>query len=511
MTRELDHSNPIERLTDEQMIAAGSDNPRVFLEAAPGSGKTTVAANRFGVRRYRISRTPSRTFDGRAVIAVSFTRSATRELRARVRTTWGTSDLPWPHRITTLDALIYELVRSLLGSGLIAWPGGHTALTVHDTWKVLVEHEWTRSVAQVYLFEGKVSVRTTYDESGMRPVVSAFEDAIALGLCTHDDVRRVLDFALKRPEIWSALRDHVANTIRALIVDEVFDANELDIAVIELATGAGVDVTLIGDPWQALYGFRGARPDLVPGVLQKADFRTLKLTKSFRWRTEKQRELAETLRSGSPVELGTITATELIDLPTDVVLAPLWDQLWSAATTVLPIAWGSAKGNIVEAATTVLLNHCATVLFATKATYLNDALSTLGVDDTILKPLEPGLTGVLELVEAAEGKNHWRDAYDAMVGVLGGVCSVGFPKVHANYLARLKLLQPRLRSEGNVVPGMTIHQAKGREWDNVACRFTDSEVAALAGGLTSANEKHRQLYVACTRARFSTRRLIVTG
>lgn len=401
----------------------------------------------------------------------------------------------------TLDTLIYELLRSLLGARLIAWPGGHTALNVRDTWKVLVEHEWTRSVAQVYLFDEGVAVRTTYDEFASRPVVSAFEEAIVCGICTHDDVRRVLQFALKKPELSIFLREYIVRTTRALIVDEVFDANELDIAVIELAAHAGVDVTLIGDPWQALYGFRGARPDLIPGLLKNADVRTLKLTKSFRWRTHGQSQLAEDLRLERPVVLETIASEELLDLPANVVLAPLWEALWSAGTNVLPIAWGSAKGNIVEAATTTLLNQCTTVLFATKATYLDDALSTLGIDDSVLRALEPGLTGVLELIEAADGKEDWRTAYDAMVGVLAGVCTVTFPKVHANYIARLKLLQPRLRSEGRVIAGMTIHQAKGREWDNVACRLTDAEVAALATGLTRASEKHRQLYVACTRAR----------
>lgn len=43
----------LERLTDEQLVAAATVDPAVFLEAAPGSGKTTVAAQRFGALRYR--------------------------------------------------------------------------------------------------------------------------------------------------------------------------------------------------------------------------------------------------------------------------------------------------------------------------------------------------------------------------------------------------------------------------------------------------------------------------
>jgi DNA helicase-2/ATP-dependent DNA helicase PcrA len=126
-----------------------------------------------------------------------------------------------------------------------------------------------------------------------------------------------------------------------------------------------------------------------------------------------------------------------------------------------------------------------------------------------LQDLEHGLSSVLELVDAAQTRAQWNSAYAALVGVVGSVSPVRFPKVHANYVARLKLLQPRLKAAESVIPGMTIHQAKGREWGSVACRLTETEAAHLADGLMRTNEKHRQLYVACTRARDQTFRLIV--
>jgi DNA helicase II / ATP-dependent DNA helicase PcrA len=144
-----------------------------------------------------------------------------------------------------------------------------------------------------------------------------------------------------------------------------------------------------------------------------------------------------------------------------------------------------------------------------KATYLNDALSTLRIAEPDLRVLELGLSGVLELVDAAQTKPDWNNAYAALVGVVSSVSPIAFPKAHANYVARLKYLQPRLKAADSVVPGMTIHQAKGREWGIVACRLTETEASHLAAGLTSANEKHRQLYVACTRARDRTRRLVL--
>ncbi|MFF3656294.1 3'-5' exonuclease [Streptomyces olivochromogenes] len=54
------------------------------------------------------------------------------------------------------------------------------------------------------------------------------------------------------------------------------------------------------------------------------------------------------------------------------------------------------------------------------------------------------------------------------------------------------------------VPGLTAHQAKGREWDHVGVRLTSAERATLRQGLSPNSEDHRKLYVALTRAKQTT-------
>lgn len=58
---------------------------------------------------------------------------------------------------------------------------------------------------------------------------------------------------------------------------------------------------------------------------------------------------------------------------------------------------------------------------------------------------------------------------------------------------------------GRSYRGMTIHQAKGREWDRVGVRLTDRERGRLAAGLDRDVESDRALFVALTRARFAVR------
>ena len=74
--------------------------------------------------------------------------------------------------------------------------------------------------------------------------------------------------------------NRLAETTRSLIVDEIFDANDLDLQVIELALSGGISVTLVGYLWQALYLFRGARPEKVHELLRRGQFQTMPIPRS---------------------------------------------------------------------------------------------------------------------------------------------------------------------------------------------------------------------------------------
>src|SRR5699024_6497345 len=77
----LPDAGTLSALTVEQRHAAATGEKNIFIEAGPGSGKTTVSAQRFGVLRFAAQY----RYDSRAVVAVSFTRAATSNLRRRVQ------------------------------------------------------------------------------------------------------------------------------------------------------------------------------------------------------------------------------------------------------------------------------------------------------------------------------------------------------------------------------------------------------------------------------------------
>lgn len=494
-------------LTEQQRLAAATSTTNIFIEAGPGTGKTTVSAHRFGVQRFA----PWSRHDLRAVVAVSFTRAATYNLRQRVQRLWGPSALAWPHRVITLDTVMCDLLHDLLRAGLLVWPNqadlwpeGQITLEVHDSWASFSGSTWNRTTYSLAVVDQHVHVRRGFKRTPSSSIPATETAPLLLkGICTHQDVRDVLEQALETPAVADYVGGRLRSTMRALIVDEVFDANDLDIAIIEAAIDAGVTVTLVGDPWQALYVFRGARPQLVPELLRRAHVRTMPLTQSFRWRDDGQRDLALALRGGQAVVLPTaMPAAGVGDL--DVVLALWWKSLWELGAGVLPLAFQAFKGGFEEAAAILLLNHVTRSVLDLDATYLNDALTALAIPDReVPRLLEPDLQRVAETLRGG-GKRAVTAAYEELVKIVGDVSPRRLRPAHPAHTSRLALIQARLAYPGRPVPGLTTHQAKGGEWDQVGVRLADSERASLEGGLSVHEDTNRKLYVACTRARCRT-------
>lgn len=488
-------------LTGEQCLAAAGVSDRVFVEAGPGTGKTTVSAHRFGVARFSAH---SRT-NLRAVVAVSFTRSATRTLSERIHRLWGRQAMVWPHRVVTLDTIMNELLHALLDVGLLRWPNGHTQLAVEDSWSSFASAVKTRTTYTISITNGDINIQRDFLLKERWAVPSTVcMPLLHNGVCTHDDVRTVLKLAFNNPAILAYARDRFGTTIRALIVDEVFDANDLDIVVIDTAIEAGIEVTLVGDRWQALYAFRGARPALVSALLNSRSFRTVQLTRSFRWQHVDQARLAERLRARQPVSLPKAShKTDLAGL--DVVLAEWWRDLWELGPGVLPLAFQGFKGGNEEAATVLLLDYVTRNVFGLNAIYIRDALIALALAD-LQNPsqIDAELQSIVETLRSDDSQQAVDEAYAQLAELIAAISPRRLRPAHQNHTDGLKRIQQRLAYPGRPVPALTTHQSKGSEWNAVGVRLSEDWRKAITRGLDPERESDRKLYVACTRAHHLT-------
>ncbi|MCQ3811832.1 MAG: UvrD-helicase domain-containing protein [Acidimicrobiia bacterium] len=488
------------RLSDEQRKALLNTSQLSFVESAPGSGKTTVAVERFGVLHHaRRGRS-----EPRGIISVSFARSAVAELRIRTATRWGTRTLYPPNRVTTMDGLHRRVVEFLLLTDLVIWPGAVKRPKLIDSWArqrgaVRVRpagHQNQRwefgmsgtTLAAVYRQVERPCWGMPYNNRD--DWVQNLKD----GVCTHDEIRQIVGLALGKPELRRAIDAYLARTYHHLIVDEVFDLNGLDALLARRCIESGMAVTLVGDPWQALYEWRGARPDMVHKLLKDYAFDVYPVSESFRFKTEETEELARSLRAQEPVTIqGATTQPE-------VVVAAEWNHISASGPDVIPLSFGQLDCQ-ADAAVALLLNVVTHAKLGVAALGLPEAARCLRREPDMLDLSGP----------VAALRNPGVPLDDVMEQLrlatkVGGQRKPALPAARKpSRLARLGLLRQWLRTEMSYVPGLTFHQAKGKEWKSVDIALNAQSQAALARGLDPQNEDHRKIYVGSTRGTLSTR------
>jgi len=304
----------LERLTVDQEAAVRSPSQRLLVVAGAGSGKTEVMARRIawwvaveGVLKEKI-------------IAFTFTERAAEEMKFRIRG-WIEKVTPeghevslgqmyigtihgfclqklrelWPddyHNFDILDeaartALLLRGYNDLLGLKALqqAWPGtnyrrsqgdtidgfsqAYDQLQEHNAFFVrLPEEDAPYELGQIERDWCKRAVLET--KAGLEPASKAFAIAAAR-YYAYLRCRRFIDFSTSQAELVRRLeRD---NDVRAemesqglhLVVDEVQDINPIQQELIDLLTSRTGNLTMVGDHRQSIYGFRGAKVEILAG------------------------------------------------------------------------------------------------------------------------------------------------------------------------------------------------------------------------------------------------------
>ena len=215
------------------------------------------------------------------------------------------------------------------------------------------------------------------------------------------------------------------------------------------------------------------------------------------------RSLAEDLRASWAVNVQAGSSADV-----DVVLASEWNLLWEVDARVLPLSFGRVN-NQTDAAMVLLLDRVVTAHFGRPAIFAQEALTLLGLEPDVMRA--EGTARLRPVLESlSEGTMHASAL--AIQQLRGAVRALGSPRQlrtlpavsEAEQQQRLQALALRLGA-GTCIPGMTIHQAKGREWNAVGVRLKQAQKDRLRRGLSENNPDDRALYVALTRARENVR------
>jgi len=484
------------RLTDRQVVAAAADDSFVNIVSAPGSGKTTVAAERFGYLHLR------REDDPRGVLGLSFNRTAVAGLSARISARWGVQTTRRPNLITTFDDLHERLLHHLLATGLVQWPTGAIRVEVLDEYRglkgfrYLPSANWRR-VARCrpggLVFSDGRRVNDPRNGIGGKGDHVAILDANRV---SHEDVRSILKSAVRLPGVEDALLDWFRLRFRHVVVDEIYDADELDLWMTACAGEAGGGITVVGDPWQALYGWRGATPEKVKQLLDAFPFRHFNQPESFRFRGPQMPDLTTRLRNGDGVSIPSGSSHDV-----DVALAHRWTQLWQVGANVLPLAFRTI-GNATDACMNLLLDEVTRRKIGRHAFGKQSAYVFLGIDPETPAARQSEVLGpVLAAMKEGEPAASVLSKLRAAVVTLGaGRRPVRLAAAaEAIRVAEIDRLRQRLTRD-DLIPGLTVHQAKGCEWPRVGVALSTTSKTTLAGGLAELVPDHCVLYVALTRA-----------
>jgi len=247
-----------------QLDAVTADAAPLAIIAPAGSGKTRVLTRRIAYRAREGRLAPKH------VLAVTFTRKAAGELVSRIgrlgvdgRITSGTfhaialaqlrrhateRNQEAPHVLDRKARVLGPLVRER---------GAASSVAVAD---VAAEIEWAKA-----RLIGPDAYEAAAQEAGRRPPRGAGAVAqLYAGYEAEKRKRRLVDF----DDVLSRCADAIARDeefaagqrwrFRHLYVDEFQDATPLQLRLLRAWLGTEHDLTVVGDPAQAIYGFTGA-------------------------------------------------------------------------------------------------------------------------------------------------------------------------------------------------------------------------------------------------------------
>ena len=263
--RAMDVSDILSGLNEAQRDAVTAETGNMLVLAGAGSGKTRVLVHRIAwlIRAEGLS--------PHAVLAVTFTNKAAREMRGRIE---HMLQIPthgmW---VGTFHGLAHRLLKTHWQEARL--PQNFQILDSDDQLRLvkrvcrelqLDESRWPPKQAQWYINAQKdEGLRAAHIEpplgdlyvKTMLQIYAAYEAA-----CERGGLVDFAELLLRAHELWLQNPDllaHYQGRFKQVLVDEFQDTNTIQYAWLRVLAGATIPVVAVGDDDQSIYGWRGAK------------------------------------------------------------------------------------------------------------------------------------------------------------------------------------------------------------------------------------------------------------
>ena len=260
----MDVSHLLDSLNDQQRNAVASPAPNLLVLAGAGSGKTRVLVHRIAWLLQAENVSPF------AILAVTFTNKAAREMRSRIdelmsqsmggmwvgtfhglahrllRMHWQEAGLPEDFHILDSDdqlRLIKRLIRSLKIDD-DRWPAKQCQ------WYINAQKDEGLRAGNIEHFDDDYT-------KTMLEIYAAYETECERGgmIDFGEILLRAHELWLKNPQILQ----HYQQRFQYVLVDEFQDTNTIQYAWLRVLAGTHNQLMVVGDDDQSIYGWRGAR------------------------------------------------------------------------------------------------------------------------------------------------------------------------------------------------------------------------------------------------------------
>ena len=288
----MDVSLILDSLNEQQRNAVASPAEKLLVLAGAGSGKTRVLVHRIAWLLQAEQASPF------AVLAVTFTNKAAREMRGRIETLLGQSfNGMW---VGTFHGLAHRLLRSHWAEAGL--PQDFQILDAEDQFRLIKrinrslhidEDKWPARQCQWYINtqkdEGLRAVNIEHFDDNytktMLDVYTAYEEA-----CTRGGMIDFGEILLRAHELWlknPQILEHYQKRFQYILVDEFQDTNAIQYAWLRVLAGGNFgrdkQLMVVGDDDQSIYGWRGARIENIQQFnVDFADAEIVRLEQNYR-------------------------------------------------------------------------------------------------------------------------------------------------------------------------------------------------------------------------------------
>ncbi len=292
----------LERLNPDQAAAVACVDRPLIIVAGPGAGKTRTLT----VRMARLVQ--AHGVAPHSILAITFTNKAAGEMAERLATLLGEEAAQITVR--TFHALAAQLLRS--EGAALGLPQRFAIMGEEERARLLRQActalgEGERRLALERISDAKNRLLAAHDpllaaenqdDPGFLATYAAYQRALAAAQAVDFDDLLLLAVQLleQRPSALAAVQARY----RWISVDEYQDINLAQYRLLRLLAGNGANLCVIGDPDQAIYGFRGAdRRYFLSFTQDYPGARLLRLTQSYRSPQSLLDAAAQVLAAGS--------------------------------------------------------------------------------------------------------------------------------------------------------------------------------------------------------------------